>query len=297
MQGTGDMYYYSTTFSGGPGVRHFHLLLLGFVVLCLTNPCTSHLPALSRRTNSGAFDAPKAKCPPDRGSLGCVTDSPASTYASLHSSPTNSPTLSSSSDSTNSSVSSLSDVSSRNSSLYTNSREPSLVYPLTPPLTAADRNNQANIQSFFNHNNTQKEHEQFPRSSVLPQPIINKNASVAYAHNIATPPLTPDDSPFDESSPIKQRDHADALEFLTNLFPTQGVSALQFAKSVSIASAGMNASFDGVVLSLPGKPKTLYVDGKSAEIVSLRERYVVFSFPFSSHFPPRLFRFISALTF
>lgn len=39
----------------------------------------------------------------------------------------------------------------------------------------------------------------------------------------------------------------------------------------------MNASFDGVVLELPGKPKTLYVDGKSAEIVSLRERCVLLS--------------------
>lgn len=110
---------------------------------------------------------------------------------------------------------------------------------------------------------------------MLPQPIVNKNANVGYAHDIATPPLTPDNSPFDESSPVKQRDHADALELLTTLFPTQGVSALQYAKSVSIASPGMNASFDGVVLSLPGKPKTLYVDGKSAEIVSLRERYVI----------------------
>lgn len=210
-----------------------------------------------------------------------MTDSPASTYASFHpASPTNSPTLSSSSDSTNSSVSSLSDVSSRNSSAYfptpANSREPSIVYPLTPPLTTADRNNQTNIQSFFKSNATHKGQEQFPNSPTLPQPIINKNASVTYAHNIATPPLTPDDSPFDESSPVIQRDHGDALEFLTNIFPTQGVSALQYAKSVSIASPGINASFDGVVLSLPGKPKTLYVDGKSAEIVSLRERYVIF---------------------
>jgi hypothetical protein len=36
----------------------------------------------------------------------------------------------------------------------------------------------------------------------------------------------------------------------------------------------MGISFDGVVLELPGKPKTFYVDCKSAEVVNLREGIV-----------------------
>jgi len=36
----------------------------------------------------------------------------------------------------------------------------------------------------------------------------------------------------------------------------------------------MGATFDGVVLDLPGKSKTIYVDGKNAPAVSLRESIV-----------------------
>jgi hypothetical protein len=60
------------------------------------------------------------------------------------------------------------------------------------------------------------------------------------------------------------------------LFPHHGLNALPFAKSVAISAPNMGAAFDGVVLELPSKPKTLYVDGKSAESVSLRERCVLF---------------------
>jgi hypothetical protein len=34
----------------------------------------------------------------------------------------------------------------------------------------------------------------------------------------------------------------------------------------------LGSEFNGVVLDMPGSPKALYVDGKSAESVSLRER-------------------------
>jgi hypothetical protein len=57
------------------------------------------------------------------------------------------------------------------------------------------------------------------------------------------------------------------------LFPHQGLHALPFAKSVAISAPNMGIAFEGMVLELPGKPKTLYVDGKSAESVSVRERY------------------------
>jgi len=66
----------------------------------------------------------------------------------------------------------------------------------------------------------------------------------------------------------------DALDFLLTVFPRDGLNALPFARSVAISAPGMGAAFDGVVLELPGKAKTLYVDGKSAESVSLRESIV-----------------------
>jgi len=60
------------------------------------------------------------------------------------------------------------------------------------------------------------------------------------------------------------------------LFPQQGIRALPYAKKVSISAPSLGAAFGGVILELPGQPKTFYVDGKSAESVSLRERYVTF---------------------
>lgn len=53
------------------------------------------------------------------------------------------------------------------------------------------------------------------------------------------------------------------------------MSALAYAKNVSISSPGLGTTFEGIVLSLPGKPRTLYVDGKSAQSVNLRERFAL----------------------
>jgi len=58
------------------------------------------------------------------------------------------------------------------------------------------------------------------------------------------------------------------------LFPNHGLKALPYAKRVSISTPNLGAEFDGVVLELPGKPKTLYVDGKGAAAVNLRESIV-----------------------
>jgi len=58
------------------------------------------------------------------------------------------------------------------------------------------------------------------------------------------------------------------------VFPHQGLSALPYAKSVSISAPNLGADFEGIVLELPGTLKTLYVDGKSAESVNLRESIV-----------------------
>lgn len=58
------------------------------------------------------------------------------------------------------------------------------------------------------------------------------------------------------------------------LFPQDGLKALPYAKRVSISAPNLGADFDGVVLELPGKPKTIYVDGKGAPVVNLRESIV-----------------------
>lgn len=76
-------------------------------------------------------------------------------------------------------------------------------------------------------------------------------------------------SPF-----ISDKHPKDALDFLMTLFPHQGLQALPYAKSVAISAPNMGTAFEGVVLELPDNPKTLYVDGKSAESVSLRESIV-----------------------
>ncbi|KAI0745431.1 ornithine decarboxylase antizyme-domain-containing protein [Earliella scabrosa] len=103
MEGTNSMYYYSTTFSGGPGVS----LLL-----------------------PGGFDIPTAKCPPDRGSSDWVTDSLApSSLPPLSSSPT--PSIDSSNDSAASTLSSFG--SQAHPRLNTNFNARPFDYPPTPP--------------------------------------------------------------------------------------------------------------------------------------------------------------------
>jgi len=134
--------------------------------------------------------------------------------------------------------------------LHDNSHQ-NLVYPPTPPASTAD------VVSF-------------PRSPVGPQPILGARALRAqnFSHGLATPPLTPDDSIEDVS--VKSND--DAFDLLTTLSPDHALKVLPHAKSVSISSSEMGTSFDGVVVELPGAPKTFYVDGKSAEVVNVRER-------------------------
>jgi hypothetical protein len=104
-----------------------------------------------------------------------------------------------------------------------------------------------------------------------PQPICGVPKAENFSHGPATPPLTPDD--FAEDVSVKSND--DALELLTTLFPNHAMTALPYARSVSISSPGMGTSFDGVVLESPGESKTFYVDGKDAEVVNVRERYAI----------------------
>lgn len=214
-----------------------HLLLLHYLrwrargMFRLMATCCTELFLTYLYPDSGAFDAPKPKCPPDRGSSDCVTGNPAPMYSTFpHFSP--SPDY---------------DTNSKN-----------LVHPFIEPLTTTA-------------GYTNRSH---PISAPRAIPVRNDS-------ELSTPPLTPDsgsECSISDGSPkfSAVRRQNDALDFLMTLFPNHGVGALPFAKSVSISSnSTMGAAFDGVVLELPGKPKTLYVDGKSAESVSLRERFVV----------------------
>jgi len=95
--------------------------------------------------------------------------------------------------------------------------------------------------------------------------------------DILTPPLTPDDGVEGAggAAAFNAKQPDGALQFLSALFPRNALGALPYARSVSISSPNLRgAAFDGVVLELPGKTKTLYVDGKRAGEVNLRESIV-----------------------
>ncbi|KAI0093424.1 ornithine decarboxylase antizyme-domain-containing protein [Irpex rosettiformis] len=213
IQGNDSMYYYSTTFSGGPGVSFTF-----------------------DRSLCGVFDIPNAKCPPDRGSSDWVTASLA-------------PTSPSSSPSDRSTLSSFSSESFKDSNSYPNN------LPFDYTADGALRG--------------------LPFSTP-PRDILNKRPAISPAE-LSTPALTPDDN--DESdggsiSGMSAKEGNEALDFLSTLFPKNALGALPYAKKVTIDAPDLGASFDGVVLSLPGKPKTFYVDGKSAAHVNLRESIV-----------------------
>jgi len=188
---------------------------------------TTLLPSLA--DPGGAFDAPKAKCPPDRGSSDCVTGSLAS--VSPHDSISSSPDQ------------------------YLSDRA-FLSHAKSYPIIATKPSNISRLDSY-------------PRS-----------ASIRSSSDLSTPSLTPDNDTSDfgsldaRSPSISSKHPKDALDFLMTLFPHKGLHALPFAKSVAISAPNMGAAFEGVVLELPGKPRTLYVDGKSAESVSVRESIV-----------------------
>ncbi|KAF8556353.1 hypothetical protein OG21DRAFT_657272 [Imleria badia] len=111
-------------------------------------------------------------------------------------------------------------------------------------------------------------------STVPPRYIPARSWSPESSYGLLTPPLTPDDSDASGAHGISTKHSKDALDLLLNIFPRNGLSMLPFAKSVAVAVPNMGATFDGVVLELPGHSKTFYVDGKNAPAVSLRESIV-----------------------
>jgi len=198
---------------------------------------------LSLADPSGGFDAPTQKCPPDRGSSDWVTDSPAPV---IHSPVPSQPSLS----------------SSRNSSYGSPLYGSSLIqYPPTPP----PEQGSPDSPSRFNINP--------PPPSVGPQEIIHKPSNDS---GLVTPPLSLEESDNAEGGvlAISAKQTQAILDFLTTLFPRNALSAMPYAQGVSVASPNLGAVFDGVILDLPGKTKTLYIDGKNAQNVNLRESIV-----------------------
>ena len=245
---------------------------------------------------SGGFDVPPAKCPPDRGSSDCVTGSPASVFSvspisnsSNHSTPQSSPDLGFAS--ATSSISINRKNSSNNNS--SSSSRPK-AYPLTPTHSYSSVSS-----SFALPPTVASAPRQIPSSNGI---YNNKSANHTLAHGLATPPLTPSDSPPTTSSSGRNvgmpgapgagsvaglshgtsHDRA-ALDFLATLFPKSALSALPYARSVHIQSAKMVGAFSGVVLDLPGRGKTLYVDGKGAANIRLRDRCGAFILVFPLH--------------
>ncbi|KAI0645445.1 ornithine decarboxylase antizyme-domain-containing protein [Trametes meyenii] len=229
MEGTNSMYYYSTTFSGGPGV------------------------SVVDRPSRGGFDIPTAKCPPDRGSSDWVTDSLARTsLPPLSSSPTSS--IDSASDSA---ISTLSSLGSK-PHLPTNFSAGPYSLPPTPP----PEDSPLGLS---------------PELSLVGLPNASAPRAIPEVHlpapDLATPPLTPDDAPEEGSGSLSALG-AKQSAFLSALFPRNALSAAPHARSVSISTPDVGTTFEGVVLSLPGTPKTFYVDGKCAADVNLRESVV-----------------------
>ena len=108
--------------------------------------------------------------------------------------------------------------------------------------------------------------------TTIPIPT-SKNSTRLPAHNLLTPPYTPEEAEGSNSlRNISAWQSSAALDFLTTLFPRSGLTALPYAKSVSITSPALEAVWEGIVLNLPSDQPTLYVNGKGAEHVKLRER-------------------------
>ncbi|CAE6510547.1 unnamed protein product [Rhizoctonia solani] len=137
-----------------------------------------------------------------------------------------------------------------------------------------------------------------PCSTSFPRPIPN-----VHSHHASKYPLTPDSSPDlshhipappghrskltgqlqtppqspDGGSPFSDCMTPTALEVLATLFPNSEAAraALPYARALRITSRqGVTpeaSTWDGVVLSLPGQERTLYVIGRGAEALMLRE--------------------------
>jgi hypothetical protein len=92
---------------------------------------------------------------------------------------------------------------------------------------------------------------------------------------LCTPPLTPDNGADSDEESAAVAKPQDALDFLMSVFPHDGMKALPHAKGVTITATTLGGStFEGVIVDIPDSPRTLYIDGKGAQSVGLRESVV-----------------------
>lgn len=203
-------------------------------------PATASRLDAHAHTRSGIFDTPPYKCPPPLGgSPACVTDSLASPFPLSDPPPT--------------------------------SFSKPVRYSLSPtlPITPGSTPNSST--------------ESLQLSQLAPYPAgtgrINSTAfrQPAPSSIPATPPLTPDSGSGTGIAALAAKHNHEALDLLQALFPRDALKALPFTRSVKIQSNGLGAVWNGIILDMPVKGgdsrKTLYVDGKGAEHVQLRERY------------------------
>ncbi|KAG8734306.1 hypothetical protein FRC10_011765 [Ceratobasidium sp. 414] len=92
------------------------------------------------------------------------------------------------------------------------------------------------------------------------------NTAFSGGAGLHTPPQTPETLPLNNDLTTLT-----AFEVLAALFPNSAAAqaALPYAKALRITSQA--STWDGVVLSLPGQERTLYVIGRGAEALMLRE--------------------------
>lgn len=148
--------------------------------------------------------------------------------------------------------------------------------PLTPPNSTPGSSPERQSQSSGRRPLQDAHISTVSSSTTKPINIVKISTKVINGFTISfkepspleTPPSTPDKTHgrwMEEADP--------ALHFLKDVFTGRSANqALPFSTSVTIEQEG--TTWEGVVLALPDKPKTLYVNGRGAESVQLRERYI-----------------------
>jgi len=249
---------------------------------------------------SGGFDVPKEKCPPDIGSDGSSGEVTVRSAPTLLQAPPRLDSKTATLYQLHQSFSAGSTPPSDSEPLFSLHQYADIKHPKPHHhhhhhYTQQQQQQQPYFQQVYNHHAHQApfdlpltppnstpgsspDRESQSSTPVKPINIVKTSTKVINGFTISfkepspleTPPSTP------KSSLAKNRwmDHANpALLFLNDVFPGRGAKeALPFATSVTIEQDG--TVWEGVVLDLPGKPKTLYVNGRGAESVQLRESIV-----------------------
>jgi len=133
--------------------------------------------------------------------------------------------------------------------------------PISPHLTPSSSVESLHFSSYSNH-----------LQSATARPIKFAPSSIP-----ATPALTPDSG---SRKVIHGLDASNNHDFVATLFPRSGLTAARMSKSVKISSPTLGTVWDGAILELPDSAakgqttKALYVNGKGAEHVQLRESIV-----------------------